>query len=143
MSEYWKSYDYEEALKRAREKLPQIVADDDTRFEIPKVNSEIEGNRTFINGFKALANAINRKEQHLLKFFSNELGTSANIEGNRAILQGKHPRALIQKAFERYIQLYVLCATCGKPDTKLELHDRIMMMRCEACGAQAAVKALK
>ncbi len=143
MSEYWQKYDYEEALKRARGKLPQIVADDDTRFEIPTVNSEIEGNRTFINGFKALATAINRKEQHLLKFFSNELGTSANIEGNRAILQGKHPRSLIQKAFNRYIEMYVLCGTCGKPDTKLEIQDRIMMMRCEACGATAAVKSLK
>ncbi len=123
--------------------MPQLVADDDSRFEIPKVNSEIEGNRTFINGFKALAAAINRKEQHLLKFFSNELGTSANVEGNRAILQGKHTRAVIQKAFNRYVELYVLCATCGKPDTKLELHDRIMMMQCEACGASAAVKSLK
>ncbi len=143
MSKYWEKYDYDDALSRGRSNLPQIVADDDTRFEIPKIDSEVEGNRTFINSLKALMNTLHRKESHFLKFLTNELGTSANVEGQRVILQGKHSRNQIQKALERYIELYVLCATCNKPDTRLEQNDRIMMMRCEACGATQAVKALK
>lgn len=142
MSKFWEKYDYSDALDRARSLLPEQLVGD-SRFDMPKIDANIEGNRTFVKNFKEVAGLLNRKEGHLLKFLTNELGTSGNVEGSRAIFQGKHTRAQIQKSLERYVDNYVFCSTCGKPDTKLELSDRIMMMRCEACGASQAVKPIK
>jgi translation initiation factor 2 subunit 2 len=142
MSKYWNDYNYSQALERARKSLPETLVGD-SRFDMPITDANIEGNRTFFKNFKEITNLLNRKESHMLKFMTNELGTSGNIEGNRVIFQGKHTRTQIQKALERYVANYVFCATCGKPDTKLQLLDRILIMRCDACGASQAVKSIK
>lgn len=142
MSKYWKTYNYDNALKRARDLSPGIISSDD-RFDIPKIQSNIEGNRTFLRNFFEIANFLNRKSTHFLKFLTNELGTSGNVDGNRIIFQGKHTRMQIEKALNRYVEQYVLCQTCGKPDTRLEIQDRILIMRCDACGASQAVRPIK
>ncbi len=141
-SKFWEEYNYDEALDRALKLVPESIRGD-SRFEIPKINSSIEGNRTFFKNFKEIANFLNRKESHLLKFLTTELGTNGNVEGQRAIFQGKHGKMQISKAIDRYLKNYVFCATCGKPDTVLELKDRIIIMRCEACGATQAVRPIK
>ena len=142
MSKYWETYDYKDALHRARDLAPEIKSSDD-RFEIPRIQSNIEGNRTFLRNFFEIANFLNRKPTHFLKFLTSELGTSGNVDGNRIIFQGKHTRMQIEKALNRYVEQYVLCQTCGKPDTRLEIQDRILMMRCDACGASQAVRPIK
>ena len=134
--------EYLKMLDRARSQLPEKVFQD-VRFEPPKADSIIEGNRTFIRNFREIVHALNRDPNHLLKFFTLELGTAGTIEGNRAIFQGKHSRHFINQLLERYIKNYVICSECGKPDTQLITRDRIMMLRCEACGAVSAVPQMK
>ena len=139
MSNYWKTYDYNTALESALKEVPENIISD-TRFEVPKVVANIEGNRTLFQNFKDIAIALSRKQEHLLKFITSELGTNGNFEGNRAIFQGNHSRNMIQNALNRYANSYVFCATCGKPDTRFEFSDRIRILSCDACGASQAVK---
>lgn len=143
----WKNYAsiqdeiYEKILQRAKKQLPEHTRDD-TRFIIPKVDSQVEGNRTFFRNFKDIISLLNRPENHFLKFLTNELGTSGNIDGNRAIFQGKHLRGQIIRLQDRYINGYVLCPECGKPDTKFTVQGRVTMLTCEACGAQTGLRAI-
>ena len=80
--------DYENLLNRAIDQLPPEVFES-KRFEPVKAYSVIQGNRTFIQNFKDVADSLNRDPQHILKFLLRELGTAGNLEGVRAILQGK------------------------------------------------------
>ena len=142
MKSFWENYKYQEGLERGLQLVPKKNVED-SRFEVPRVEANIEGNRTFFKNFKEITNLLNRKDTHVLKYLTSELGTNGNIEGSRVIFQGKHPKAMIQKTLDRYLQNYVFCPTCGKPDTKLEQSDRIRIMQCEACGANQAVRLIK
>ena len=42
-----------------------------------------------------------------------------------------------------YIEDYVICSECGKPDTRLVKDDRVMLLRCDACGGHRPVRKRK
>ena len=115
---------YDSLLERAKSKLPDISFSDD-RFVIPKLDSQIEGNRTFFRNFRDIITAINRPPNHFLKFLTNELGTSGNIEGSRSVFQGKHSKLQLNKLLDRYVNDYVICPECKKPDTELIKENRL------------------
>ncbi|MDO8870889.1 MAG: translation initiation factor IF-2 subunit beta [Methanobacteriaceae archaeon] len=133
--------DYDKLLDRAIEQLPPEVFET-KRFSVPKAYSVIQGNRTFIQNFREIADAMNRDPQHLLKFLLRELGTAGNLEGGRAIMQGKFTHFLINERLEDYVQKFVMCHECNRPDTKIIREDRIFLLKCAACGAKAPLKTL-
>jgi translation initiation factor 2 subunit 2 len=133
--------DYQELLDRAIEQLPPQVLDT-KRFSVPKAYSIIQGNRTIIQNFGEIAAAMNRDPQHILKFLLRELGTAGNIEGNRAIMQGKFTHYLINDRIEDYVKRFIMCHECNGPDTRIIREDRIFILKCEACGAKAPLKTL-
>jgi translation initiation factor 2 subunit 2 len=133
--------DYDKLLDRAIEQLPQKVFET-TRFTVPKAYSVIQGNRTIIQNFKEIAEALNRDPQHLLKFLLRELGTAGNLEGGRAIMQGKFTHYLINDRIDDYVKRFIMCHECNRPDTKIVREDRIFLLKCEACGAKAPLKTL-
>ncbi len=109
---------YEDLLNRAIDQLPPEVFET-KRFSVPKAYSVIQGNRTFIQNFKDIAEALNRDPQHLLKFLLRELGTAGNLEGGRAILQGKFTHFLINERIDEYIERFVMCHECNRQIQKL------------------------
>lgn len=133
--------EYKKLLERGREQLPEKIFEK-SRFEPTKPDITIEGNRTFVSNWTQVVNALNRDENHVLKFLTKELATSANIEGQRAVFSGKHFRATMYDLFNRYLKEYVICPECQKPDTVLKKEDRITFLVCEACGARTSVKAV-
>ncbi|MBU4535965.1 MAG: translation initiation factor IF-2 subunit beta [Euryarchaeota archaeon] len=133
--------DYENLLERAIDQLPPEVFET-KRFSVPKAYSVIQGNRTFIQNFREIADDLNRDPQHLLKFLLRELGTAGNLEGGRAIMQGKFTHYLINERVEDYVQKFVMCHECNRPDTRIIREDRIFILKCEACGAKAPLKTL-
>ena len=134
--------DYKTLYDRARKQLPEKVFEQ-SRFEIPKISSVIEGNKTFIVNIKDVLATINRDENHFLKFLAGELATSVTLEGTRVVFAGKHAKITLQNLLERYVKEYVICGECGKPDTILVTEARILRKRCDACGASIAVKPLR
>lgn len=133
--------DYKNLLERAIDQLPPEVFEN-KRFSVPKAYSVIQGNRTFIQNFREIADALNRDPQHLLKFLLRELGTAGNLEGGRAIMQGKFTHYMINDRINDYVQKFVMCHECNRPDTRIIREDRIFILKCEACGAKAPLKTL-
>ncbi|HML04263.1 MAG TPA: translation initiation factor IF-2 subunit beta [Methanobacterium sp.] len=133
--------DYDKLLDRAIDQLPQKVLET-KRFNVPRAYSVIQGNRTIIQNFKEIAEALNRDPQHLLKFLLRELGTAGNLEGGRAIMQGKFTHYLINDRVDDYVKRFIMCHECNRPDTKIVREDRIFLLKCEACGAKAPLKTL-
>ena len=134
--------DYESLLNKAYEKLPKVESQVD-RFRVPIAETMIQGNQTIIKNFSDISEILRREPSHILKFLTKELATPAGLDGKRAILQAKIPQKMIQQKLEAYVVDYVFCKECKRPDTKLIKEDRIVFLKCEACGAKASVKAIK
>ena len=134
-------YTYEWMLNRAYEKMPPIVFEA-KRFEVPKAMVSIEGNKTIVKNMREIANYLNRDMKHLLKFLGKDMGAAWRIDGNRVIFVGKFSSFVINRKIEKYVKNYVICPVCGKPDTKLVKIDRVLVMKCMACGAISPVPPL-
>lgn len=132
---------YEELLERAYKLMPEKVIKRE-RFEIPKASVQKEGSRTIVKNFGAIAKAINRSEEHLYKYLVRSLGTAGVVESGRLILQGKFTEKEIQKEIEDYVKMFVLCKECGSPDTEFVKEERILFIKCLACGAKHSVKSI-
>lgn len=135
------NYAYEEMLDRALSRLPEKVFEK-SRFEIPISDSFTMGNRTIVRNFQEVAQKMNRDPNHLMKFLSGELATSGNFESRGAVFQGRFTNTQINEKIEKYAHTYVLCNECGKPDTKLMKEERIVFLKCEACGARHSVRSI-
>lgn len=130
---------YEELLDKAYDKLPKIKEDIE-RFEIPEIDSVMEGNQTMVRNFVQVAEKLRREPEHMLKFFTKELAAPGSIKGKMAIIQTKVMKKKIQEKLEVYIREYVVCKECHRPDTKLVRENRITTLICEACGAKYGVR---
>ena len=125
-------------LEKAKEKLPETKKATE-RFEIPTVKGHVQGNKTIISNFNQIVSTLRREQGHLLKFLQRELATPANVDGPRLILGRKIGSSLINEKVKRYTETFVLCKECGKPDTQLKKEDKVLMLKCTACGAKHPV----
>ncbi len=134
-------YDYNELLKRARSQIPETSAKQE-RLEIPRLKYTIVGMRTIIFNFKEIADALNRDPQHMLKFLTGEMATAATTQESRAIFHGKFPEDTLVRLLRRYLESFIICPVCKRPDTKIVKEKRLLFLVCEACGAKSSVKQL-
>lgn len=134
-------YGYEELLKRARSQLPETALKRE-RLEIPRLHYSVVGMRTIIHNFKEIAEVLNRDPQHILKFLTGELATAAIMQESRVIFQGKFPRETLERLLQRYMETFVTCPVCKRPDTKIVKEKRLSFLVCAACGAKSSVRHL-
>jgi translation initiation factor 2 subunit 2 len=130
---------YEKLLKQAYSNITEISGDAG-RFTVPEPKVYIEGKTTVFENFAEIATTVRREQDHLMKFLVGELGTAGKIEGNRAVFNGKFERLVIESAIRNYIEDYVICSECGKPDTRLIKDGRVLTLRCDACGGHRPVR---
>ena len=131
---------YEQLLDKAKSQLKDVKIEKG-RFEMPKVEGHIEGNKTIVSNFTNICSMFNRPQEQLLKYLQRELATPAEIDGPRLILGRKISSIIINQKIEQYANDFVLCKECKKPDTQLIKEDRILFMKCTACGAKHPVRA--
>lgn len=131
--------DYEALLDQALGQIPGIVTEK-SRFVVPSPRAFSEGRTTILDNFRDIADILNRDVEHLMKFLLQELGTAGKIEGSRAIFQGSFSSDVLKSQVDDYVEEYVICSECGRPDTHLIKSERILMLRCDACGGHRPVK---
>lgn len=127
-------------LEKARKELPESVLKTE-RFEIPKVKGHIQGNKTIVSNFNQIANVLRREPEHLLKFVLKELATPGEIRKGAVIIGRKVSASRVNEKIEKYAKEYVICPECKKPDTQLVRENKVMFIKCLACGAKHPVKA--
>lgn len=134
--------DYESALERAMKRMPPVRGDD-TRFVIPEARVFQEGKTTILENFAEIVDILNRDPDHVMKFLLRELGTAGRTEGGRAVFQGRFTNESIDAHIKSYVEEYVICSECNRPDTHLVKSDRTIMLKCDACGAHRPVRKRK
>jgi translation initiation factor 2 subunit 2 len=130
---------YEDMLDRAKDILPD-EAEETSRFTIPNVKGHVEGAKTIINNWMQIADALRRKPEHLLKYVQKEMATPGEIIKNSVVFGSKLSAAKINDKIKEYADEFVICKTCGKPDTKLTKEISVYFIQCQACGAKNSVQ---
>ena len=125
-------------LNRGKEKLPEIVVNSE-RFQVPKVAGHLEGNKTVISNFFQITGILGRTPEHLLKYINRELAAKGELKKQLLIFNTKLPSGKLNEKIEQYVDTYVMCKECSRPDTKLVKEGMITFMRCQACGAKHAI----
>jgi translation initiation factor 2 subunit 2 len=133
--------DYDSLLERARSQVPEdAFKKSGERFKVPDVKLMVQGNRSFWQNFQDIINVLNRPGREVLKFVSGQIGTAGNIEGGIAIFNGKFTAAMVNDILTRYIESYVICPVCSRPDTEIMKDDKQYRLVCSACGARTAIR---
>lgn len=130
---------YEQLLDEAYSKIKKQTTGE--RFEVPEVDSMIEGNKTIVFNFLQISSILRREPEHLAKFLSKELATQIIVERERAIFNRKLTAEQINKKISEYVNEFVICPECKKPDTELIKEKKFMFLHCLACGAKHSVRA--
>jgi translation initiation factor 2 subunit 2 len=134
--------DYEALLDRAKKKLPHTLESHD-RFQVPEPDVMIEGKTTVIRNFGDIVDTLRREPDHLLGYLLRELGTAGTMEGRRVVFKGKVATSQIADRINNYVDEYVLCSECSRPDTKIAKDGRVLILVCETCGAHRPVHVKK
>jgi len=127
--------DYHKLLKKIQS-ITSTKSVGEDRFKMPKADIFYEGNTTVLRN-------LNREANHLLKFFLGSVGTAGERSGGRIIFQGKIPARTLQDKLVEYVDIYVLCSECNRPDTHLVKKGRTILIRCDACGAFRSIGSMK
>ena len=134
--------EYKNLLGRLRESLPETITAQ-TRFKIPEPEVLYEGKTSVLRNFGDIVDAINREAAHLMAFLLKEVGTAGTQEGRRAVFKGRVPVTQLVDRINNYVEIFVLCSECHRPDTKLVKEGRTLILECEACGAHRPVRVHK
>jgi translation initiation factor 2 subunit 2 len=135
-------YEYQSLLTRVREKLPESASTRE-RFQIPEPDMLYEGKQTILKNFGDIADIMNREPNQILTYLLREVGTAGNLDGRRIVFKGRVPLKQLQDRLNGYVETYILCSECRRPDTKLEKEGRTLVLKCEACGAHRPIRARK
>ncbi len=123
----WNSIDtpYDEILND----LPE-----DMRDNFPDVDIIVQSGETIILNFNSIITQIKRESNHLKKFISSELGVKTSIKGTQLVIKSKLDKNRITQTLKIYIDKFIICDNCGKPDTILKGNKKNMKITCAACG---------
>lgn len=115
------------------------------RYKMPRIVSKVEGRgngvKTALMNCSEVAAALKRSTAQVTKYFGCELGAISSYEEktNRALVNGSFVTNVLQEALTGYIKKFVLCPSCGNPETVQEMKGKkksaIIMLNCKACGA--------
>ncbi|KAG0309928.1 hypothetical protein BGZ98_000016 [Dissophora globulifera] len=111
------------------------------RYKMPKLISKIEGKgngiKTVIPNMSDIARALSRPSTYPTKYFGCELGAQVKCDEktDRYIVNGAHDAPKLQQLLNGFIQKFVLCPSCGNPETDIIVDkSSTIQMYCNACG---------
>ncbi len=129
---------YSVLLERARAKLPPVLAGGE-RFQVPEPDVMTDGRSTVIRNLQEIATTLRREPAHLIGYLARDFGCPGVLDLPRAVLKSRLAKEAIAQKIRDYTAKFVICSECKRPDTHLHKEGRLMLLVCEACGAQRPV----
>ncbi len=130
---------YEDLLNDAYDKVELNLETTSDRFEIPKVKGHHVKTKTIITNFLQITAHIRRDSTHLMKYLTKELASQGEIQNERLILSRRLSSKDINEKVSKYVNQFVLCPKCKKPDTEIVDENGKSFIHCLACGEKRQV----
>jgi len=125
-------------LERAKPGAVLVKSSD--RLEIPEFRSSAMKMKTNLMNFREVSQALRRDMRHMYRYFMKALATSGSIHEDYVVLKGKFSRVQLSEVLKNYVEQYVVCPVCKRPDTRITKEREFYFLVCDACGAKSPVK---
>ena len=110
------------------------------RYKRPIIDLEIAGKGngkfTIINNIDNISEELNHPSYIILKYIGSLLGCSSNNKNNT--IKGHYNQSQIEKCISSYVDNFVLCSNCKKPEIKLRNEGKKkkikIFINCSTCG---------
>jgi len=126
-------------LNEGMKSLPEVSIKKE-RFEIPKVIGHIQGHKTIVNNFGTIISELRVDQHHFLKYLLREIASPGFVDGKRLVLSRKVSSSMLNMKIKGYAEKFVICDSCGKPDTNIITKEGVTYLKCTACGKQREIK---
>ncbi len=143
------SYNFEEMVNEAYQTLAETNSEGCNKLVLPKIETNIETTRMHWKNVKEFLKVVCRHPDHFMAFLKSELPDKeinwfSGSKSDGLLIHGKRlKQTLIVEMSMKYINMYVLCPSCGKCDTSLNKFDsRLLKFECHDCGTTKYFEAL-
>lgn len=101
------------------------------RYKRHKIIVKHEGKKTILLNLDQLSKDLDRDEKTIGSFLAKSLGTrfKLNSKLKKSILSGNFNSEQIDDLIQKFVEIDILCKTCGNPETDASTK------KCKACGA--------
>lgn len=92
---------------------------------------------TIINNISQIADALKISVLYPIQFMGFDLGTMSRLNkklNNAATLKGRHSYKTISDSLAKFINLYVICPHCDKPELQYNFEESSFSRTCDVCG---------
>jgi len=138
-----RDYTYEELVARMFGLIQRPEEKSTVKIKLPIVHKE-GVKKTAWQNFPQVCQSINRPPEHVMQFVFAECASTGSVDGTgRLLIRGRFQPKHIERILRSYILEYIQCHTCKSLDTKLEKENRLLFMKCSACGSNRSVSAIK
>jgi len=118
------------------------------RYQMPAIITKVEGRgngiKTVMVNMGDVAKALHCRPEYPTKFLGMELGALSIFEPRtdktpeRAVVNGKHETADVQRLIGKFVELFILCPRCHLPEIKMTVEGEgkkaKIMIDCASCG---------
>ena len=123
------------------------VEDEFYRYKMNKLECRynLGRKRTYITNLVNVSNDIDRDIDFIKKYFNKKMSISVNWKKkeNELELGGVFELIKLQEILGEMIKEYVLCISCGNPETKIKYSSskgECIQMKCAACGNKCLIR---
>ena len=115
------------------------------RYKMPTLTTHIEkknGVTTIIDNITTITDVIKRTPKDVSSYFSKNLGANINYVKNKGIVIVGCDKSKdeLQEILNSYLEEFVLCDKCKKPETEIKVHKKSKLKICKACSHASTIK---
>ncbi len=114
------------------------------QMPIPIVKHQGAGNglETYIDNLYEISIAIKRPEIYIIKYLGIKLGsnTRKNKHSDKYILNGRYSKEDILNYIKEFINIFVLCQRCERPETDIIFKKNKLKKICNSCAHLEKIK---
>ena len=110
------------------------------RYKRRKFKVGEERLKTTIFNLDEIAEDLNRSTELLIEFFKKKFSIPIEIKGDKIRTKKKMTAKDFDEALKYFIEYFVLCPNCKKPETELTSNNGIVELRCICCSHNGPIK---
>jgi len=122
-------------------------SDPNFRYKMPAIVVKHEGTgkmkKSVLVNIESVCQSIGRPVDYLVTFLGQRLSASSRIEKclSHSYVSGHHDVRQVQAHVLKFIQEFVMCPTCGNPETSCHIEGskkhKAISLQCKGCGTSS------
>jgi len=109
------------------------------RYKMPILSVKHKKNHTIITNSIDISRALKTQHCYMSKYFAIELGTQSMSSDTGISLRGVHSANMLTTVLNKFIEQFILCSSCHKPEIDYYKGRKKVIVCCRACGHKSTL----